>query len=69
VPGEDSNGRGALSLLIDLDSAETTPMEELSLADISHASAFELTIAYKDVADTGWITSGRWSAQSGGTRI
>lgn len=38
---------------------------EFQLTDISHASAFELTIAYKDVADTGWITSGRWSAQSG----
>jgi hypothetical protein len=32
VPTEDSSGHGALSLLIDLDSAEMTPMEELTLA-------------------------------------
>jgi hypothetical protein len=32
VPTEDSSGRGALSLPIDLDSAEMTPMAEVTLA-------------------------------------
>jgi hypothetical protein len=43
VPTEDSSGHGALSLLIDLDSAETTPMEELSLASAGFKEREDLT--------------------------
>jgi hypothetical protein len=48
VPTEDSSGRGALSLLIDIPSGGMTPMEELSLASAGFRESDEVTFVLRD---------------------